>query len=1146
MWARHVTMASTPPSAGVSPMSDAGSDDGPKPYSYLAQIAGYSARESPKEREVDMVVLDHSYSKPWSAHPDANHARPARMLFVTRVPRGVAAESPKSDSSAALNVDTSACRPIKAYDTVKARSLMNECERHVSVVRMEESPEEWEENLATCKVGWTVPQNRLFIKVMKALTADRLARLAYEGSHNEPVMRRLHVDRAVKRVRQALASVSWDAKLTQWLHTTLVDYLSLPYLAIYLDVLQTLKSKLPTLVEKMIASSSSSTRIGNTNAEALNLLLKRPWDPVASALAQYKPKKLPGSPLLLIVPCGPTHATTSNSRRIRAWNSQLSNIGKVIPVTMHSVSGGSSDLTVAQCLEHMITAVRSKVVESQNHFVNRPIVLVGWNVGALAACHVAVVESVSAVVCLGFPYSGINGKRGDVDDPLLESKTPILFVVGQNANTCNPDDLEDMRERMRAETSLLVVGGADDQLRVSHSKKKMEGLTQSMVERCIVDEISDFLGSVLTRQPSSSQTPDTSYTSTNSSDSSSCKDARKRKRKTHQDLAQDPRLHSTQPVMKRKPGGMTMASSQSRKGPHMATAMIPKGSYNVATVSQGGQLGKRLTFVTKRRKNTSPGLSPVPTKRRPLWSSTVNADSFSSDSSNQSQPNAPPDSGGREMGKSLMSPFKVEDGKDQSGRPAGGLSLNIGSYFSLGQIRHTPATASSASVSPDTGKVNRPTTFVRAFGKQYSSASSSVHPESTARGSRVSKLRVVGNPTISPSKSSAFFTLPKSSSMPVMSSLLAANSSSSTSSGRPSSGSNSSLLLTTVSSSGRLVSNQEPDQQQVQAIQKLQFHDFPLTTASLTKTNASGNPVITQAKILSSINKLQGLVTTSTPTTGLRQSLLPGIVTTTTTTQSLLASASSAFVHSMPVRKTYYASQPPKQTLATSLLLNSKVAGRAGEATSYTKSAGSLVPCTLQIPNKLTLGSSLKLLDEQEVAVLMLAQESQEGLDEESPSADIDINKALGGVDPTGSDEHLLDIIGDIEGALEENPLVLAAFGSADNESGMVAGTDQFAAGDAAYVGLPFISNANMNAQNNLALEMLAADTSGTLTASSPAATTTSTDSSVLDSPPLPLHTTSPNAAAGQSSSGRSHKPAFPTASATRTRIIKTPKHFDF
>ena len=71
---------------------------------------------------------------------------------------------------------------------------------------------------------------------------------------------------------------------------------------------------------------------------------------------------------------------------------------------------------------------------------------------------------------------------------------PTLFIIGQNSTMCTLDDMEDFRERItKAETGLVVVGGANDRLIVCSNKKRHSAITQSIVDKCIADEIYDFL-----------------------------------------------------------------------------------------------------------------------------------------------------------------------------------------------------------------------------------------------------------------------------------------------------------------------------------------------------------------------------------------------------------------------------------------------------------------------------------------------------------------------------------------------------------------------------------------------------------------------------------------------------------------------------
>merc|ERR1719334_2305005 len=101
--------------------------------------------------------------------------------------------------------------------------------------------------------------------------------------------------------------------------------------------------------------------------------------------------------MILLAPSGPISASWQSPRRVKAWSAVFSSLGKLVPVSMHTSSSGTT--AVAQCLEHMLAAVRSKAQELKAAHPTRPIVLVGWEFGALVAAHTALATPVAALVC---------------------------------------------------------------------------------------------------------------------------------------------------------------------------------------------------------------------------------------------------------------------------------------------------------------------------------------------------------------------------------------------------------------------------------------------------------------------------------------------------------------------------------------------------------------------------------------------------------------------------------------------------------------------------------------------------------------------------------------------------------------------------
>jgi hypothetical protein len=126
-----------------------------------------------------------------------------------------------------------------------------------------------------------------------------------------------------------------------------------------------------------------------------------------------------------------------------------------------------------------------------------PAVLIGKSMGSRIGCHVALEESVAALVCFGYPLCGGGDPAKLRDQVLRELKTPILFVQGTRDALCPLDLLEAVRAEMRAPSELHVVEGGDHSLAVTKTQLKLASETQEAVDLRILHAIERFLAANL-------------------------------------------------------------------------------------------------------------------------------------------------------------------------------------------------------------------------------------------------------------------------------------------------------------------------------------------------------------------------------------------------------------------------------------------------------------------------------------------------------------------------------------------------------------------------------------------------------------------------------------------------------------------------
>lgn len=199
----------------------------------------------------------------------------------------------------------------------------------------------------------------------------------------------------------------------------------------------------------------------------------------------------PGRPLILFAPGA---GAPSTSAWMLAWASRLGVLGDVVTLDYLYVREGRR---APDRLPVLVAAHRAALDGARRDRPGVPVVLAGKSMGSRVGCHVACEVRVDAIVCLGYP---LRGARGDLrDQVLLALETPVLFAQGTRDALCPLDELEAVRARMRAPSSLHRVEGGDHGLVVRRRALQAAGETQEDADRRTLGAVQAFLAAHLGR-----------------------------------------------------------------------------------------------------------------------------------------------------------------------------------------------------------------------------------------------------------------------------------------------------------------------------------------------------------------------------------------------------------------------------------------------------------------------------------------------------------------------------------------------------------------------------------------------------------------------------------------------------------------------
>ncbi|MGI8819766.1 MAG: alpha/beta hydrolase family protein [Chthoniobacterales bacterium] len=191
-------------------------------------------------------------------------------------------------------------------------------------------------------------------------------------------------------------------------------------------------------------------------------------------------------PLFLFAPGA---GAPSSHRWMRHWADLLRGIGQVRTLDYDYMLAGRRR---PDPLPQLLQTHRKALADARASHAG-PIILAGKSMGARVGCHLALTETVHALVCFGYPLCG-GGDPGKLRDKVLrELAVPVLFLQGTRDSLCPLALLQQVRAEMPAPNELHVVASGDHSLLVSKKQLQADGATQAEVDARILEVILEFV-----------------------------------------------------------------------------------------------------------------------------------------------------------------------------------------------------------------------------------------------------------------------------------------------------------------------------------------------------------------------------------------------------------------------------------------------------------------------------------------------------------------------------------------------------------------------------------------------------------------------------------------------------------------------------